>query len=62
MLRRVNFGIEQGGRQKFMLRWRFQVRSGSPRTTPEPIWAETPKLSAVGEKELQEGVIDGVGN
>ena len=25
MLRRVNFGIEQGGRQKFMLRWRFQV-------------------------------------
>ena len=25
MLRRVNFGIEEGGRQKFMLRWRFQV-------------------------------------
>ena len=25
VLRRVNFGIEQGGRQKFMLRWRFQV-------------------------------------
>ena len=24
VLRRVNFGIEQGGRQKFMLRWRFQ--------------------------------------
>ena len=22
-----------------------------PRTTPEPIWAETPKLSAVGEKQ-----------
>ena len=26
VLRRVNFGIEQGGRQKFMLRWRFQVK------------------------------------
>ena len=25
VLRRVNFDIEQGGRQKFMLRWRFQV-------------------------------------
>ena len=25
VLRRVNFGIEQGGRQNFMLRWRFQV-------------------------------------
>ena len=24
VLRRVIFGIEQGGRQKFMLRWRFQ--------------------------------------
>ena len=23
--------------------------SGPPRTTPEPIWAETPKLSAVGD-------------
>ena len=22
----------------------------SPRTSPEPVWAETPKLSAVGEK------------
>ena len=26
------------------------LTSGPPRTTPEPIWAETPKLSAVGEK------------
>ena len=26
------------------------LTSGSPRTTPEPIWAETPKLSAVGGK------------
>ena len=26
-LHRVNFGIEQGGRQKFMLRWRFQDES-----------------------------------
>ena len=29
----------------------WNLSSGSPRTTPEPIWAETPKLSAVGEKE-----------
>ena len=28
----------------------WNLSSGSPRTTPEPIWAETPKLSAVGEK------------
>ena len=26
----------------------WNLSSGSPRTTPEPIWAETPKLSAVG--------------
>ena len=24
-----------------------------PRTTPEPIWAETPKLSAVGERRRE---------
>ena len=28
----------------------WNLASGLPRTTPEPIWAETPKLSAVGEK------------
>ena len=28
--------------------WNFT--SGPPRTTPEPVWAETPKLSAVGKK------------
>ena len=28
----------------------WNLSSGSPRTTPEPIWAETPKLSAVGGK------------
>ena len=28
------------------------LTSGPPRTTPEPIWAETPKLSAVGQKTL----------
>ena len=28
----------------------WNLSSGSPRTTPEPIWAETPKLSAAGEK------------
>ena len=28
----------------------WNLTSGPPRTTPEPIWAETPKLSAVGEK------------
>ena len=27
----------------------WNLTSGPPRTTPEPIWAETPKLSAVGE-------------
>ena len=27
------------------------LTSGPPQTTPEPIWAETPKLSAVGEKK-----------
>ena len=30
-------------------RW-WNLTSGLPRTTPEPIWAETPKLPAVGEK------------
>ena len=29
----------------------WNLTSGPPRTTPEPIWAETPKLSAVGEKK-----------
>ena len=29
----------------------WNLSSGSPRTTPEPIWAETPKLSAVGGKK-----------
>ena len=29
----------------------WNLTSGPPRTTPEPIWAETPKLAAVGEKE-----------
>ena len=28
----------------------WNLTSGLPRTTPEPIWAQTPKLSAVGEK------------
>ena len=28
----------------------WNLTSGPPRTTPEPIWAETPKLSAVGKK------------
>ena len=27
----------------------WNLTSGLPRTTPDPIWAETPKLSAVGE-------------
>ena len=31
----------------------WSLTSGPPRTTPEPIWAETPKLSAVGEKNKQ---------
>ena len=31
----------------------WNLSSGSPRTTPEPIWAVTPKLSAVGEKTCQ---------
>ena len=31
----------------------WNLTSGPPRTTPEPIWAETPKLSAVGEKKEQ---------
>ena len=29
----------------------WNLTSGPPRTTPEPIWAETPKLSAVGENK-----------
>ena len=29
----------------------WNLSSGPPRTTPEPIWAETPKHSAVGEKQ-----------
>ena len=35
----------------------WNLSSGSPRTTPEPIWAETPKLSAVGEKAEAHGVL-----
>ena len=31
----------------------WNLTSGPPRTTPEPIWAETPKLSAVGEKHVK---------
>ena len=31
----------------------WNLSSGSPRTTPEPIWAETPKLAAVGEKRIR---------
>ena len=32
----------------------WTLTSGPPRTTPEPIWAETPKLSAVrGEKQTE---------
>ena len=30
----------------------WNLTSAPPQTTPEPIWAETPKLSAVGEKTL----------
>ena len=29
----------------------WNLTSGPPRTTPEPIWAETPKLSAVGKNK-----------
>ena len=29
----------------------WNLASGPPQTTPEPIWVETPKLSAVGEKQ-----------
>ena len=29
----------------------WNLISGPPQTTPEPIWAETPKLSAVGKKK-----------
>ena len=29
----------------------WNLTSVLPRTTPEPIWAETPKLAAVGEKK-----------
>ena len=33
----------------------WNLTSGPPRTTPEPIWAETPKLSAVrGKKKASE--------
>ena len=31
----------------------WNLTSGPPRTTPQPIWAETPKLSAVGEKRIK---------
>ena len=39
----------------------WNLSSGSPRTTPEPIWAETPKLSAVGEKKPTSPTFGGVG-
>ena len=32
----------------------WSLTSWPPRTTPEPIWAETPKLSTVGKKRLQQ--------
>ena len=32
----------------------WNLTSGPPRITPEPIWAETPKHSAVGEKQTKE--------
>ena len=35
----------------------WNLTSGPPRTTPEPIWAETPKLSAVGEKNRNKVVL-----
>ena len=38
----------------------WNLTSRPPRTTPEPIWAETPKLSAVGEKRKTEGHCGGV--
>ena len=41
----------------------WNLPAGPPRTIPEPIWAETPKLSAVGEKGeliLGKGVFLGV--
>ena len=31
----------------------WNLTSRPPRTTPEPIWAETPKLSAVGELKMR---------
>ena len=37
----------------------WNLTSGPPRTTPEPIWAETPKLSAVGEKEKRIQLCEG---
>ena len=37
----------------------WNLTSGPPRTTPEPIWAETPKLSAVGEKGVYPQSEDG---
>ena len=33
----------------------WNLTSGPPRTIPEPILAETPKLSAVGEKRTPNG-------
>ena len=38
----------------------WNLTSGPPRTTPEPIWAETPKLSAVGENTHHlRGLVEG---
>ena len=38
----------------------WNLSSGSPQTTPEPIWAETPKLSAAGEKEEQKRMLSNI--
>ena len=35
----------------------WNLTSGPPRTTPEPIWAETPKLSAVEENTFPCGML-----
>ena len=35
----------------------WNLTSGPPRTTPDPIWAEAPKLSAVGENTIKQNTI-----
>ena len=42
--------VELGGTWRKLVEPSWNLTSGPPRTTPAPIWAETPKLSAVGEK------------